>query len=220
MIRHMAERGQSSDPSKPSYDPSGLPLVDGLIEVITAETTAPGARHAALAGHEGEIAIRVWAGAPADPKNADAGVVWKRGVEWMPYQPVTFVTPPFPGYTSGHSVFSRAGAEVLTAITGDAYFPGGYGSFVAPAGRYLSAERGPSRDIELRWATYDDASDQAAISRRYGGIHPSYDDYPSRRAGSQIGIRAWTRAQELFGEDAEPSCPPVRGEGLVRPLRP
>ena len=71
MIRYMGGLGQSSDPAGPSYDTEGLPLVPGLIEVITTETTAPGQRHAALAGHEGEIAIRAWAGNPADPKTAD-----------------------------------------------------------------------------------------------------------------------------------------------------
>jgi hypothetical protein len=57
MIRHLAGKGQSSDPDGPSYAPDGLPLEPGLIEVITAATTAPGERHASLAGHEGEIAI-------------------------------------------------------------------------------------------------------------------------------------------------------------------
>ena len=35
MIRYMGGKGQSSDPDGPSYDPEGLPLEDGLIEVIT-----------------------------------------------------------------------------------------------------------------------------------------------------------------------------------------
>ena len=30
-VRYMGERGQSSDPGAPSYDPRGLPLVPGLI---------------------------------------------------------------------------------------------------------------------------------------------------------------------------------------------
>jgi hypothetical protein len=38
-----------------------------------------------------------------------------RAKEWIPYQRRTFVTPAFPGYISGHSTFSRAAAEVLTA---------------------------------------------------------------------------------------------------------
>ena len=71
LIRYMGGLGQSSDPALPSYDPEGLPLVPGLVEVITSETTAPGQRHAALAGHEGEIAVRAWAGHPGGPEDAD-----------------------------------------------------------------------------------------------------------------------------------------------------
>jgi hypothetical protein len=62
MIRYMGGLGQSSGPSLPSYNKEGLPLVPDLIELITKASTAPGQRHAALAGHEGQIAIRAWAG--------------------------------------------------------------------------------------------------------------------------------------------------------------
>src|SRR5205085_11269777 len=106
--------GQSSAATGPSYDPEGLPLVPGLIEAIPPEPSAPGQRHAALAGHIGEIAIRAWRGPPS-------GVGWMLGTEWAPYQRATFVTPAFPGYVSGHSTFSRAAAEVLAAATGSAY---------------------------------------------------------------------------------------------------
>ena len=37
LIRYMGGHGQRSDPGQASYDPEGLPLIDGLIEVITAE---------------------------------------------------------------------------------------------------------------------------------------------------------------------------------------
>jgi hypothetical protein len=199
LIRYMAGRGQSSDPSAASYHPDGLPLVPDLIEVITADTTRPGGRHEHLAGHEGEIAIHAWRGGPADLATETGGVSWKRGVEWIPYMPKNFVTPPFPGYTSGHSTFSRAAAEVLAAITGTPFFPGGLGRFVATQDDFLAIEKGPSETVELQWATYYDAADQAGISRRFGGIHPYYDDYPARIAGAQIGEKAWAKAQEFYG---------------------
>ena len=63
-------------------------------------------------------------------------------MEWVPYQRSTFVTPAFAAYVSGHSTFSRAGAEVLTAITGSPYFPGGLGEWRVPAGE-LEFEAGP-----------------------------------------------------------------------------
>jgi hypothetical protein len=125
-------------------------------------------------------------------------VRWIRAQTWVPYQKSTFVTPAFPGYTSGHSTFSRAAAEVLAGFTGTAYFPGGLGEFVAPAGRFLTFETGPTTDIRLQWATFYDASDQAGQSRLWGGIHIPADDFTGRITGSQIGMAAWAKAQQYF----------------------
>jgi hypothetical protein len=197
MIRYMGELGQSSDPSGPSYNKEGLPLVPGLIEVITAESSAPGQRHAALAGHVGEIAVRSWTGTPADPKTQIGGVKWILAANWIPYQLPTFVTPSFPAWVSGHSSFSRAAAEVLVGITGSEYFPGGVSGYIIKAGS-LKFEAGPTTDIKLQWATYYDASDQAGQSRLWGGIHIQADDFTGRRIGSQCGKTAWTIAQRYY----------------------
>jgi hypothetical protein len=197
MIRYMGEKGQSSDPRAPSYDPDGLPLVPGLVEVITKASSAPGRRHHLLADHVGEIAVRAWRGNPTDPTTQAGGVGWIRAVDWVPYQLPTFVTPAFAGYVSGHSTFSRAAAEVLTSITGTPYFPGGLYEWVVPAGS-LGFESGPSRDVRLQWATYYDAADQAGMSRVYGGIHPTVDDFTGRRMGSQCGKDAWALAQRYY----------------------
>ncbi|HYY76036.1 MAG TPA: hypothetical protein VE644_06920, partial [Gaiellaceae bacterium] len=118
MIRYLGGKGQSSDRDAPAYDPAGLPLVPGLVEVVTRGSAAPGERHAHLAAHVGEIAVRAWRGNPDDPASERSGVGWIRAVEWVPYQRPTFVTPAFAGYVSGHSTFSRAAAEVLAAFTG------------------------------------------------------------------------------------------------------
>jgi hypothetical protein len=170
MIRYMGGLGQSSDPSAPSFHPDGLPLVDGLVEVVIADTTDPGERHEALAGHEGEIAVFASSGTPSDPENDVAGVDWVRAVEWVPYQQPSFVTPAFAGYVSGHSTFSRAAARIMTGFTGSPYFRGGLGQWRIEADS-LEFETGPSTDMTLQWAAYADAADQAGISRLYGGIH-------------------------------------------------
>jgi hypothetical protein len=196
-IRYMGELGQSSDPNLPSYNKEGLPLVPGLIELITKETTAPGQRHAALASHEGQIAVYAWAGNPQDPKTQVGGVKWILAVNWVPYQLPTFVTPSFPGYYSGHSTFSRAGAEVLANFTGSEYFPGGVSGYTIKAGS-LKFEAGPTTDIRFEWATYYDASDQAGQSRLWGGIHVQTDDLTGRIVGSQCGKDAWTLAQRYY----------------------
>jgi hypothetical protein len=197
MIRYMASLGQSSDPSRAAYNKEGLPLVPGLIELITKEETAPGARMAALAGHEGEIAVYAWRGNPADPKTQSSPATWILGTAWIPYQLPTFVTPSFQGYISGHSTFSRAAAEVLTGITGSQYFPGGLFESTITRGSFR-VEAGPSADIVLRWATYYDAADQAGQSRLYGGIHVQADDFTGRIVGSTCGKDAWVVAQRYY----------------------
>jgi hypothetical protein len=197
MIRYMGGLGQSSDPRLPSYNKEGLPLVPNLIELITKASTAPGQRHAALAGHEGQIAIRAWAGNPKDPKTQVGGVTWILAVDWVPYQLPTFVTPAFPAYASGHSSFSRAAAEVLVGFTGSEYFPGGISGYTIKAGS-LKFEAGPTSDIRLEWATYYDASDQAGQSRLWGGIHTQADDFTGRELGSACGRAAWTLAQRYY----------------------
>ena len=50
------------------------------------------------------------------------GVVTLPAEEWHPYSPFTFVTPPFPGYTSGHSTVSGACAKMLELFTGSDRF--------------------------------------------------------------------------------------------------
>jgi len=199
MIRWMGGNGQSSDPDGPSYHEDGLPLLDGLVEVITTETIAAGGRHAELAGHEGEIAVLSYAGNPPDPEAEIGGVEWILAVDWVPYQAPTFVTPSFSGYVSGHSTFSRASAEVLTGITGTEFFPGGLGEWVIAADA-LEFEAGTDSDITLQWATYQDASDQAGVSRLYGGIHVRADDFAGRIIGAEVGTAAWQLAQTYYGE--------------------
>ncbi len=203
MIRYMGGLGQSSDPRQPSYNPEGLPLVPDLIELITKETSVAGHRHAALVGHEGEIAIKAWAGNPADPKTQIGGVTWILAVNWVPYQLPTFVTPAFQGYVSGHSTFSRAAAEVLTDLTGSEFFPGGISGYTIKAGS-LKFEKGPTNDIRLEWATYYDAADQAGQSRLYGGIHVEADDFTGRLIGAECGNAAWARAQRYYAGQIAP----------------
>ncbi len=197
MIRYMGGRGQSSDPAGPSYHRDGLPLADGLVEVITDDTSRAGERHEHLRDHVGEIAVKAWLGNPSDPEAGVGGVGWMRAVEWVPYQRATFVTPAFAGYVSGHSTFSRAAAEVLAAITGSDHFPGGVGEWTVEAGG-LEFEAGPVADVTLQWATYYDAADQAGMSRLYGGIHVRADDLAGRVMGAVCGRNAWELAQRYF----------------------
>jgi len=55
--------------------------------------------------------------------------------------------------------------------------------------------------VDALAAVYHDAGvgkDQAGISRLYGGIHISADDFDGRRIGSQCGLEAWEKANQYF----------------------
>jgi hypothetical protein len=74
--------------------------------------------------------------------------------DWVPL----LQTPPFPEYTSGHSVISSASAVALTKLFGDNF------AFT------------DSTEIEFglsvrSFKSFLHASEEAAISRMYGGIH-------------------------------------------------
>jgi hypothetical protein len=152
-----------------------------------------------------KIKIFAWKGPDyiTNPETDTAGVDWILAENWWPYQRPTFVTPPFAGYVSGHSTYSRAAAEILTMYTGDAFFPGGMGEFEAEENNFLVFERGPSQTITLQWATYRDASDQCSLSRIWGGIHPPADDIPGRKIGLEIGVEAFAYAESYFWQDAD-----------------
>lgn len=92
---------------------------------------------------------------------------------WVPI----LQTPPFPEYTSGHSVISTAAAVTLTDIYGDDF------AFVDST----EVEYGlPVRKFD----SFLDASSEAAISRLYGGIHymPAIENgvAQGRRVGNYV----------------------------------
>jgi Domain of unknown function (DUF6851)/VCPO second helical-bundle domain len=133
--------------------------------------------------------VRAWGGPYQGTKLID-------GATWFPYQPTTFPTPPFPEYSSGHSNFSAAGAEILKRFTHSDRFGA---SVTLPAGS-SRVEPGavPSSDITLSWATFSDAADEAGSSRRYGGIHFEQGDLDARATGRIAARLAWDRARDYW----------------------
>lgn len=74
--------------------------------------------------------------------------------EWLPL----LQTPPFPEYTSGHSVISNAAATALTSLFGDNFA--------------FDDDTEVKYGLPIRsFTSFIDASEEAAISRMYGGIH-------------------------------------------------
>jgi PAP2 superfamily len=83
-------------------------------------------------------------------------------------------TPPFPEYTSGHSVISGAASEVLTDLLGDDF--DFYDDVEEPFG------------LPTRWyASFREAAEEAAISRLYGGIHYPMAVTHGLSQGRQVG---------------------------------
>ncbi len=200
-IRYMGDQGQSSDPNLSNYHPHGLPLVPDYIEVVEAGDPLAGD----MGEHVGKIKLFTWKGPDyiQDPEVDQAGVGWILSENWFPFQRPSFVTPPFAGYVSGHSTYSRSAAELLTLLTGDEYFPGGMAEFEIKKNEFLVFEEGPSVDFTLQWATYRDASDQTSLSRIWGGIHPPADDIPGRLIGEKIGVDAFHHAVPYFYKDED-----------------
>ena len=74
--------------------------------------------------------------------------------QWKP----VLQTPPFPEYTSGHSVVSGASAEVLSKLFGDQF-------------HFLDDTEVPYGLPKREYASFRNAAKEAALSRLYGGIH-------------------------------------------------
>ena len=83
-------------------------------------------------------------------------------------------TPPFPEYTSGHSVVSTAAAVVLTRLFGEKFS--------------YTDDTETEFDLPVRhFNSFIEASNEAAISRLYGGIHYRSAVVNGQEEGHQIG---------------------------------
>ncbi len=89
-------------------------------------------------------------------------------------------TPPFPEYTSGHSVISTAAATILNNIFGE--------------GIGFNDDTEVEFGLPIKYFTsFTAASNEAAISRLYGGIHYRAAIENGQRQGSNLGIWLLTK---------------------------
>ena len=124
-----------------------------------------------------------------------AGLVPIAGEAWRTFQKDSFPTPPFPEYTSGHSAFSAAGAEILKSFTGSDTF----GNSVTVAAKSLQADPAlPAAPVTLSWATFTEAANEAGISRLYGGIHFSDGNTAGLNLGRKVAQQAWLKAKSYW----------------------
>lgn len=123
--------------------------------------------------------VRGWAG----PKG---GVVEMPAEEWYPYSPYVFVTPPFPGYTSGHATVSGACAKMLELFTGSDH----YGATEVRNCCALTEEN-VGEEVALDLPTFSATAEMAALSRAMGGYHIPIDNDVGLRVGREIAEWSW-----------------------------
>ncbi|MBL9173509.1 MAG: vanadium-dependent haloperoxidase [Verrucomicrobiales bacterium] len=128
---------------------------------------------------------------------ADAAIVcWDAKYRWNLWRPVTairraaedgnpltepdpsweelLIAPPFPAYTSGHSSFSKASAQVLTHFFG------------TDALRF-TARSDTLPGVVRSFESVAACADEVGMSRIYGGIHFSFDNTEGKKSGGRIG---------------------------------
>jgi hypothetical protein len=127
------------------------------------------------------------------------GTVLVDGEAWRTFQVPTFPTPPFAEYTSGHSAFSMAAAEVLKRFTQGDHLEYYYAQTVP-----LRADpTEPVLDVVLRWKTFTDAAREAGESRLYGGIHFCEGNVAGLELGRVVGEAVYNKAEQLWNGTIE-----------------
>ena len=119
-----------------------------------------------------------------------------KGDTWHPYSPDTFITPPFPGYVSGHSTVSAACSKMLELFTGSDAF-----GFVErrKAGTLTEPDADcPKCDVELPLPTFSATAEMAGISRIMGGYHIQADNIEGLKLGRRIAELEWPRFRSYF----------------------
>lgn len=106
--------------------------------------------------------------------------------EWRPY----LQTPPFPSYTSGHSVISAAAAEVMTDIYGDKF-------------SYTDTSEIEFGIPHRSFTSFRQAAIEASYSRMYGGIHYRFDLEEGNKQGIMLGRMVVDRLRMRANRDAQ-----------------
>ncbi len=144
------------------------------------------------------------------------GVVKLPAAEWHPYSPSTFITPPFPGYPSGHSTVSAACAKTLELFTGSDRFGENEkrlaGALTEPgvACQIMQMHHGRKPDdpkmncnVLLRLPTFTATADMAGISRVMGGYHIQADNVEGLGLGRKVAKDIWPKMQAYFDGTAK-----------------
>ncbi len=162
----------ADDPGKTGTPPGHwVSIAAGVLDDDDADLLTAARAHAVLGMTLGDAFIGCWHTKYEECRMRPVTYIQAHiDPEWSSLIP----TPPFPEYTSGHSVASGAAAEVLTAMLGDR-------AFVDVTRPDLG---------ERAFDSFRAAADEAAISRLFAGIH-----YPMGiEAGLEQGVCVGQRA--------------------------
>jgi hypothetical protein len=159
--------------------------------------------------------IKGWAG-------PGKGVIDLPAEKWHPYSPATFVTPPFPGYTSGHATVSGACAKMLELFTGSNTLnevekrhagaltePDFKCSQIQMVNGKLTVDQQASCEAVLELPTFTETAEMAALSRLMGGYHIRTDNEVGVRVGRKVGEHLWPKFQALFEGSPMPTLDPM-----------
>ncbi|MFN8580080.1 MAG: vanadium-dependent haloperoxidase [Gemmatimonadaceae bacterium] len=118
--------------------------------------------------------------------------------QWLPL----LQTPPFPEYTSGHSVISTSAAQVLTALYGDNF-------------AFTDSSEKEYGLTPRSFPSFKAAASEAAISRLYGGIHFRQAIEEGQKEGAKVGAlvveRVHTRSSTVAMTPASTTAPIMAG---------
>ncbi len=154
--------------------------------------------------------VRGWSG-------AGKGVTEMPAEDWHPYSPLSFITPPFPGYVSGHSTVSAAAAKSLELFTGSDFFGATEtrhaGELTEPG---ISCEIKQSVDgkaattaisadgvVTLKLATFTATAEMAGISRVMGGYHIQADNIAGLELGRKVANHIFPKFMKYFDGTAD-----------------
>lgn len=139
------------------------------------------------------------------------GVIEMPAENWHPYSPYNFITPPFPGYVSGHSTVSAAAAKVLELFTGSDRFGE---TEKRKAGMMTESEfeckamqtrlgQTPTDakltcEVALDLPTFSATAEMAGLSRVMGGYHIQADNIAGLELGRKVADFVFPKTQSYF----------------------